>query len=239
MKTFIMIPTYNEKENIEKLINEIFSLEIDNLHIVVVDDDSPDYTWAIVRAMEKEDNRINLVHRKKKGGRASAGIDGFWYACQQNADYIIQMDADFSHNPKYLPEFIETLKDYDVVLGSRVIDGGKDLGRSMLRRFLTRSLNWTLRKFWGIPIKDPNSGFGGFRREVIKAIDISNTISTDFTVAQEWTYKSYLKGFKIKEIPVVFKEREHGESKMNTLYNLFKGQRIIMRLKWEHMRGRI
>ena len=139
MKTFIVIPTYNEKENISNLIDEILKLSIKDLHIVVVDDFSPDETWKIVEDISKKEKNIHLLLRKTKRGRGYAGKDGFIYCLKNKADIIIEMDADFSHDPKYIPSMLEEIKNYDIILGSRRIKGAKEVGRGVIRK-ITSSL---------------------------------------------------------------------------------------------------
>ncbi|NQT22810.1 MAG: glycosyltransferase, partial [Candidatus Omnitrophica bacterium] len=134
MKIFVIIPTYNEAVNMEELISRILKLNIKDLYILVVDDNSPDGTADIVANFSEKDKRVLLLKRYKKRGRGSAGTNGFKYALNAGADYIIEMDGDFSHNPKYIPDFIKAIKDNDVVLGSRFIKGGCDVGRGLKRR---------------------------------------------------------------------------------------------------------
>ena len=141
MKTFIIIPTYNEKENISNLINEILKLNIKELHIVVVDDFSPVRTWKIVEDLSKKEKNIYLLLRKTKRGRGYAGKDGFIYCLKNKADIIIEMDADFSHDPKYIPLMLEEIKNYDIVLGSRRVKGAKDVGRGVTRKIITKLAN--------------------------------------------------------------------------------------------------
>src|SRR3989338_7453911 len=125
MQTIVMIPTYNERENISHLLQQVLEIDKD-IEVLVVDDNSPAGTWKIVEDMSKKSPRVHLLHRKKRKGRGTAGIDGLRYAIDKRADYIIEMDADFSHNPKYIPEFLNAVKDYDVVIGSRFVKGGQE-----------------------------------------------------------------------------------------------------------------
>jgi len=171
MKTFVMIPTYNEKENIKTLIDKILNLKIKNMHIVVADDNSPDGTWKIVQQISKKNKNVHLLLRKKDKGRGSAGRDGFIYCLKHGAGIVIEMDADMSHDPKYIPLMIEELKNADLVLGSRRVAGSKEIGRSSLRRFVTWGANMYITVMLGIKIKDCNSGFRCFKRKVLEKIN--------------------------------------------------------------------
>ncbi len=233
-----MIPSYNESENIRKLIEEILNLKVKDLEIAVVDDDSPDETWRIVEELSKENDAIHLIHRKGRKGRGTAGVDGFKYALAWDAEYILEMDADFSHNPKYIPAFIDKMREADVVLGSRDLPGGRDVGRSALRRAITRMANFYIRIIFGLKVSDCNSGYRCFKRRVIEAIDLDSTMSDGPAIIQEWLYKSHLKGFKIKEIPIVFKERELGQSKLQ-IKGLYKGYFIVLKLKLLNLMGKL
>src|SRR3990167_6927980 len=137
MKTIVMIPTYNERDNISPLLEQILKIDRD-IEVLVVDDNSPDGTWRIVEDMSEKESRVHLLLRKRRKGRGVAGIDGLKYALEKGADYIIEMDADFSHNPKYIPEFLNAVKDYDVVIGSRFVKGGQDKDRGLMRRLITK-----------------------------------------------------------------------------------------------------
>ncbi len=154
MKTFVIIPTYNEAENIGGLITKILELNIEDLHVLVVDDNSPDGTGDMVENLAKKDKRVILLRRYKRKGRGSAGIDGFKYALGKGADYIIEMDGDFSHDPRYIPEFIGAIKDCDVVLGSRFVRGGRDVGRGLKRKIITKLAGIYVRCLLKIDIKE-------------------------------------------------------------------------------------
>jgi len=231
MKTIVMIPTYNERENITKLIDEILSLKIENLEIVVVDDNSPDGTWKIVEDIGKKNKGVHLLLRKKEKGRGNAGKSGFKFAVDQKADYIIEMDADFSHNPKEIPKLLHEIRNADVVIGSRLVMGGKDVGRGMVRELITKLSNLYIRLLLGLKVKDCNSGFRCFRREVLEAIDIDKIESKGATIVQEVLFKAHLKGFKIKEVPITFTERAEGKSKLFGINHLWQGYYMVLRLK--------
>jgi len=229
-RVMVTIPTYNERENIEELIKEIRS-QAENIEIIVADDDSPDGTWAVVKKICEEDPRVHLLHRKKNRGRGYAGIDAFRYALEKKADYIIEMDADFSHHPKFIPSFLEKIEKYDVVIGSRAIRGAVDADRPFLRRLISRMANLYIRALLGVRIKDCTSGYRCFRREVLERVNLDSFFSAGPAIVQELLYKAYLQGFSFKEIPIVFTARHAGKSKLNTM-KLIKGLLSVLRLKF-------
>ena len=214
MKTLIIIPTYNEKDNIDKIINEISLQSIDNLEILIVDDNSIDGTKEILNKL-KSQNKINLIERSSKQGLASAYIEGFKYAIEHNFDFIIQMDADFSHNPKYLNEIISNLKTYDVVIASRNIKGGNTKGWSLFRNLISKWGSNYARLILNCPIKDLTGGFNGWKRETLKKINLDKIISKGYLFQVEMKYKAYKSKAKIIEIPIIFEQRKHGKSKMS------------------------
>jgi len=230
-----MIPTYNEKENISDLIDRILKLSIKDLHIVVVDDFSPDGTWKIVEEISKKKNNIHLLLRKTKRGRGYAGKDGFIYCLNHGAEIIIEMDADFSHDPRYIPSMLEEIKSYDLVLGSRRVKGAKDVGRGILRRVITCLANLYIRIILGIEVKDCNSGFRCFKRNVLEKI-VYNLESKGPIIVQEVLFKAHLKGFRIKEIPIIFVNRKKGKSKLG-IPQLATGYFMVLKLKIQHLFG--
>lgn len=215
MKAMAMIPTYNESGNIERLIKEILA-QGDDIGIVVVDDDSPDGTWRIVEEYSKKDPRVHLLRRVGRRGRGTAGIEGFLYAVRQGVEFIIEMDADFSHKPSYISEFLKQMDDCDLLIGSRMVKGGGEMGRGPLRRCITKGANLYIRLILGLPYKDSTSGYRVFRREVLDAIDLDDLMSTGPSIVQEVLYKAHRKGFRIKEYPIIFEDRTVGQSTFNT-----------------------
>ena len=232
MKTFVMIPTYNEKENIKDLIRQIFNLRIKNLHIVVVDDNSPDGTWKIVKNISNKNKNVHLLLRKKDKGRGSAGRDGFIYCLKHDADIVAEMDADFSHDPKYIPLMIKELKNADLILGSRRVEGSKEIGRSFIRRMITYFANLYIKLLLGLKVKDCNSGFRCFKRIVLEKINLEKLESKGPAIVQEVLFKAHLKGFKIKEIPITFVNRTKGESKLG-IPQLAAGYFMVLKLKFK------
>jgi len=238
MKTFVIIPTYNEKENIKNLINSIFKLKIPDLEVVIIDDNSPDKTWEIVENLKKKNKKIHLILRKKDRGRGFAGKEGFKFALKNKADYIIEMDADFSHDPRYIPLFLEEIKNADLVLGSRLVKGGKDIGRGLIRRLITKIANLYIQLMLGLRVKDCNSGYRCFRSKVIKAINPDKIKAKGPDIVQEVLYKAHLKGFRIKEIPIEFIDRKKGKSKLG-IQQLSRGYWAILKLKLLHLFNRV
>lgn len=213
MKPIVMIPTYNERENISLIIPEILNLSSD-IEIVVVDDSSPDGTADEVRKLMADNpDRLYLLLRKEKG-RATAGLAGFRYALEKGADCIIEMDADFSHSPKYIPQFIKEIDSYDIVIGSRYIKGGGARNCSLLMGFLSRWANRLNRFILGLEMRDSSGGFKCYRRRVIEKILQHNFISTGYSIGAEILYYAKKYGFTFKEIPIIFYNRVRGTSKI-------------------------
>lgn len=210
-----MVPTYNESGNIERLIKEILA-QGDDIGIVVVDDDSPDGTWRIVEDYSRRDPRVHLLRRIGRRGRGTAGIEGFQYAVRQGVDFVIEMDADFSHKPSYIPAFLKEMGDCDLLIGSRMVKGGGETGRGPLRRWITKGANLYIRLILGLPYKDSTSGYRVFRREVLEGIGLDDLMSTGPSIVQEVLYKAHRKGFRIKEYPIIFEDRTAGQSTFNT-----------------------
>ncbi|MBS3114528.1 polyprenol monophosphomannose synthase [Candidatus Woesearchaeota archaeon] len=238
MKTFVMIPTYNEKENIKNLIDRILKLRIKNLHIVVADDNSPDGTWKIIQQISKKNKNVHLLLRKKDKGRGSAGRDGFIYCLRHGAEAIVEMDADMSHDPKYIPSMLEELKNADLVLGSRRVEGSKEIGRSLIRKIVTHFANMYIRLMLGLKVKDCNSGFRCFKRKVLEKINLDKLESKGPAIVQEVLFKAHLKGFKIREIPITFVDRTKGYSKLG-IPQLAAGYFMVLKLKFLKLIGGI
>ena len=214
MKTMVMIPTYNERENIRDLISEILHLSKD-ISVVVVDDNSPDGTSQLVESSFVKNPRVELICRKKDKGRGTAGIVGFQHALQKGADYIIEMDSDYSHHPKYIPALLNEINNCDVVIGSRNIEGGKEVGRTGFREFLTWFANLYIKFILGINAKDCTSGYRCFRRQVLESIGLDKMVSKGPSIVEEILYACHLKKYRIKEIPIIFEDRVRGNSTKN------------------------
>lgn len=215
MKTIIVIPTYNEAENIEKLIKKIFSLNIPDLEILIVDDNSPDGTADIVTKLQTPINRLHLIKRRGKLGLGSAYIAGFKEALKLNADYIFEMDADFSHDPDDLPRLLQAAQNADLVIGSRKIMGGKIIGWGFTRKLMSNGAMWFSRILLGLKSRDVTAGFRCFRREVLLKIKLDEIGSNGYAFQEELLYRTEKFGFKVAEVPVTFIDRQEGKSKLS------------------------
>jgi len=209
----VMIPTYNERENVSLIIPQILAVN-PRIRIVIVDDSSPDGTAEVVKRMiERYPERVYLFSRKEKG-RTSAGLAGFRYALDIGADYIIEMDADFSHNPQYLPQFLKEIDSYDIIIGSRYIKGGRSRNCSQIMGFFSRWANRLNRFMLGLEMRDSSGGFKCYRRKVIEKILQHDFISTGYSVGAEILYYAKRYNFTFKEIPIIFQNRTRGSSKI-------------------------
>ena len=213
MKTFVVIPTYNEVSNIEELIDTLFTWKAD-LEILVVDDHSPDGTVEVVKKKMKGNTRIFLIERPKKMGLGSAYKVGFQYVLEKGAEVIFEMDGDFSHHPRYLPTMLERLKEADVVIGSRYIKGVSVVDWPMRRILLSYCANGWVRAMTGVPSRDMTSGFKAFRREALISLDFSKIRSEGYSFLIEVNFRLYRKRFRLVEIPIIFTDRNVGQSKM-------------------------
>lgn len=214
MTAIVVVPTYNEKENIEVLVQQILAQDI-NLQVVIVDDNSPDGTGVLADKMAMINNRIHVLHRRAKLGLGSAYRDGFRFALAKGADYIIEMDADFSHDPQNLVLFLDKIKESDFVVGSRYLHGVSVVNWPIRRLMLSYFANVYTRFVTGLLISDCTSGFKCFRREVIEAIDLDSIKSDGYSFQIEMKYRCIEKGFKAAEIPIIFVDRHSGTSKMS------------------------
>jgi dolichol-phosphate mannosyltransferase len=217
-KGIVIIPTYNEIDNIEAVTQAVFDLDLD-LDILIVDDNSPDKTYEKVRQLiaERYGDRLHLIVREKKAGLGKAYIAGFKWALAQPKHYecIIEMDADLSHNPKYLPRFMEKIETCDLVIGSRYVPGGGATDWPLFRKAISYGGSLYSRMILGVKVKDITGGFKCFRRKVLESINLDNVMTSGYAFQIEMNYKATLKGFRICEVPIVFEERLRGNSKMS------------------------
>ena len=211
----IIIPTYNERENITLLIPEIRK-EVPYAHILVVDDSSPDGTSDCVKELSKYIENIFVLDREKKQGLGRAYISGFKWALKRDYELIFEMDADFSHDPKYLPDFIKTAENADLVIGSRYISGVNVINWPMSRLLISYFGNVGARIVAGIPVKDCTSGFKCFHSKVLKSINLNKVGSSGYSFQVEMNFYVWKQGYTIVEIPIIFTDRKIGESKMST-----------------------
>lgn len=217
MKSVVIIPTYNEKENIEQIIRAVFSFP-QGFHILVIDDGSPDGTAAIVKRLQNEfEGRLHIIERSGKLGLGTAYITGFKWAIEQKYDYIFEMDADFSHDPKDLPRLLSACADegFDVAIGSRYISGVNvvnwPMGRVLMSYFASKYVHFVT----GLPIHDTTAGFKCYRREVLETMELDKIHFKGYAFQIEMKFTAYKCGFKIKEVPVIFVNRRLGTSKMS------------------------
>jgi dolichol-phosphate mannosyltransferase len=213
MKKLVIIPTYNESENIIKLINKILSFYPD-LDVLIIDDNSPDGTSQLIKNNFDGNKRIFLITREKKLGLGSALFTGYNFVVKNNYDFAIQMDADFSHNPKTIGDFLDNSDNATIIIGSRYIKGGKCVGWNWRRRFLSRFANFYVRFWLRINIKDATSGFRLFPVSFLKEITKDKVCSAGYLFQIEMIWKAIKEGYKVKEIPITFKERSNGSSKL-------------------------
>ncbi|MEY2830199.1 MAG: hypothetical protein RIQ33_2057 [Bacteroidota bacterium] len=214
-KSLIIIPTYNEKENVESIINTVLQLDND-FNILIVDDGSPDGTAAIVKQMQLQNNRIFLLQREGKQGLGTAYIAGFKYGIENNFDLIFEMDADFSHPPQKLIELKNAcLNGADIAIGSRYIKGGKLENWPLDRIMMSKGASMYVRLITGIPVMDTTAGFVCYKRNVLCAINLNTIQFIGYAFQIEMKYKAWKAGFKLVEVPITFKDREMGNSKMS------------------------
>lgn len=211
----VIVPTYNERENLPRLIPMI--LEQDRrLEVLVIDDASPDGTGDIADQLARDSDRVHVLHRAGKLGLGTAYLAGFRWGLERGYDWLFEMDADFSHDPAHLPQFVEALQSYDVVLGSRYLGGRVTVVNwPIARLLLSYYANVYARFVTGLPVADATGGFKAFRREVLAAIDLSRIESEGYAFQIEMSMRAWKKGFRIAEIPIVFVDRTLGESKMS------------------------
>jgi len=231
LKFVIVIPTYNEKANLEKLLPQIFALPLENLSVLIVDDNSPDGTGQFAEQLSAGEPRVKVLHRPQKAGLGRAYIAGFKQALAGGADYILEMDADLSHDPKYLPAILAAAANCDLVLGSRYVRGGGVSNWNLTRRLISRFGNIYARLILSLPYHDLTGGFKCYRRAVLENIGLDDLSSVGYNFQIETTYQAHLKGYRICEVPIVFTERAEGQSKFD-----FK---IMLESFWKVLRLRI
>lgn len=237
MKALVIIPTYNESENIELIIDEVLK-QSEVLEILVVDDNSPDHTADIVKKIQQDNNRIHLLEREGKLGLGTAYVAGFKYALSHGYDLVFEMDADFSHDPEMLPLMLKQMDKYDLVIGSRYIQGINVVNWPLRRLILSYLAAQYVKIITLMPIHDPTGGFKCFRREVLESINLDEVMSDGYSFQIEMNYRTWLKKFKIKEIPIVFTDRRSGESKMSKRI-IREAIFMVWKLRWYHLKKKI
>jgi dolichol-phosphate mannosyltransferase len=214
IEKLVIVPTYNERENIDELVQRLMALPY-GLHLLVVDDASPDGTAAQVESWGRREPRVHLLRRAGKLGLGSAYRDGFRWALDHGAEYVFEMDADFSHDPDAIGGFLSAAEDHDLVLGSRYLNGVTVVNWPLKRLILSYTANLYTRIVTGLPVMDATGGFKCFRRRALEAVRLDRVRSDGYAFQIEMTFKIWKRGLRIKEIPIVFVDRRAGVSKMN------------------------
>jgi dolichol-phosphate mannosyltransferase len=213
-RVLVVVPTYNEIKNLPQIVPEILRQD-PRIEVLVVDDGSPDGTGELADRMGEEDPRIHCLHRTKKEGLGKAYLAGFKWALARDYDFIFEMDADFSHDPKYLPGFLRAVEDADLVIGSRYKTGVNVINWPMSRLLLSYGANIYARWITGLPLTDSTGGFKCFRRSVLATLELDRVESNGYSFQIEMSFRAWKRGFRLKEIPIVFVDRVEGQSKMN------------------------
>jgi dolichol-phosphate mannosyltransferase len=233
LKTVIMVPTYNERANVAELVR-LLHKNVPQARILVVDDSSPDGTFEEVKKLMKRDKRLHLLLRDRSvKGRGWAGRDGFVKALQMGAEAVVEMDADLSHQPKFIPSLLAPLisKEADVVIGSRYMPGGKDMDRPLHRKWTSNFARYYLKIVLGLKVKDPTSGFRAFSKKALKDIQVGTLTARDPFTVSEILFRVYRAGLRVKESPIEFIDRTRGESKLGlTTLLKYLGRALLLRL---------
>jgi len=237
-RALIIVPTYNERENIRRLLDSVLAQDA-RIDVLVVDDGSPDGTGTLVDEIVAANDRVHVLHRGRKLGLGTAYIAGFRWALERGYDYILEMDADFSHDPIHLPQFLNAIEGADLVLGSRYQQGRVTVVNwPITRLILSYCANIYARAVTGLPVWDATGGFKCFRRSVLEAIDLSRVRSNGYAFQIEMSYRAWKRNFRIAEIPIVFVDRTEGTSKMSKSI-VREAVWMVWRLRWWALRGTI
>lgn len=213
--TLVIVPTYNEKENIEKITTVVLDTS-PHVDLLFVDDNSPDGTGDLADALSQKHDRVHVMHRATKDGLGRAYIAGFKWALERHYSFVMEMDCDFSHDPKEIPNFRDKIiEGHDLVLGSRYVNGVRVLNWPMSRLLLSRGAGVYVRIITGMPVSDPTGGFKCFRRELLESYDFDQVKANGYGFQIEMTHKAWMKGFRIGEVPIIFEDRQEGTSKMS------------------------
>lgn len=237
-KLMVVIPTYNESDNLPAIVAELFAQPVERLEILVVDDASPDGTGQVADNLAaRYADRVHVIHRPRRSGLGTAYVTGFKYALAHGADFIAQMDADFSHSPAYIAQFLDRLQEFDVVVGSRYVEGGQldeqwGLGRYFLSWFANSVYT---RSILGMQVQDATAGFKCFRRKVLETIDLDRVRSNAYVFQVEMAYLCEKLGFGVLEIPILFEDRRIGKSKMSVPTKLEAAWQVL-EIRWRYRR---
>jgi dolichol-phosphate mannosyltransferase len=237
-RALVIIPTYNEHENLPRIVPQI--LEQDpRLEVLVVDDSSPDGTGELAEALAQAEPRVHVLHRTGKLGLGTAYVAGFRWALERRYDYVYEMDADFSHDPEHLPEFLAQIHDADLVIGSRYLDKRVTVVNwPMTRLLLSYFANVYARWVTGLKLWDSTGGFKCYRRRVLEAVDLDRVRSNGYSFQIEMSFRAWRKGFRLKEITILFTDRSHGQSKMSRGI-VWEAVWMVWRLRWWAITGRV
>ncbi len=235
MKTIVIIPTYNELDNLQKLLPQILN-DYPGIHILIVDDNSPDGTAKYVEDLASKDERIKIIKRDKKRGLGTAYVAGFKFMLANGYDNAIQMDADYSHDPVEIKNFLKAIENHDLAIGSRYTDGVRVVNWPIKRLLLSYFANLYTRIITGMPIKDATGGFKCFRRDVLQSIDLDKIHSNGYSFQIEMNYKAWKKKFRLCEIPITFVDRVHGTSKMSKKI-VFEAVFMVWKLRFKSLFG--
>ena len=238
-KTVAIVPTYNECENIQALIEQLLELPID-LHVIVVDDNSPDGTGDIADSLTVQNpNRVSVIHRPGKLGLGTAYVAGFKKAIGDSAEYVFTMDADFSHNPRYMPSMLEKAHEgFDLVIGSRYAPGGGTRECTLPRKFLSWGANGFARTMLGLRARDTTAGFRCYRHSVLETVGVDEIRSSGYSFLIEMLYRTQRRGWKVGEVPIVFDNRRLGKSKISRR-EIIRALYTVLRLAWETLLGKV
>lgn len=236
MKIFVIIPTYNEKESIGRLTDKVLALPL-AAEVVVVDDNSPDGTGALVDGLMAAEKRLHVIHRAGKLGLGSAHIAGLKYAMANGADFAVTMDADFSHDPSYIPLLVEAARKQDLVIGSRYVDGGGTENSPLHRRLLSRGANLFAKAALGLRASDCTAGFRCYKVPVLKTAELDGIFSNGYSFLIEMLYRVQRQGFSVGELPIRFIDRELGTSKISR-NEIFKALFLVLHLAWDRVSPR-
>lgn len=237
-RCLIIIPTHNECESLRPLVERVLAT-LEDAELLVVDDASADGTGRMADEIAEREPRLHVMHRPRKLGLGTAYLAGFSWGLERGFDYMFEMDADLSHDPKYLPSFIDALEaGADVVIGSRNIEGGGVRGWGPIRHMVSRGGSLYSRSILGLDVKDLTSGFKAFRREVLEAIRLDEVVSEGYSFQIELSYRALLNGFVVKEVPIVFVDRRAGQSKMSRAI-FVEAVVMVPKLRWQAFRGKL
>ncbi len=228
--SLIIIPTYNEADNVSKIIPEVLAQD-EGFNVLIVDDNSPDGTAKLVKEMQRTDSRIHLIERPSKLGLGTAYVAGFKYALSHGFDFVFEMDADFSHDPKMLVKLLTKAEDCDLVIGSRYISGVNVVNWPLRRLILSYSANLYTRIITGLPVKDATAGFKCYRRAVLESFDLDSIKSNGYSFQIETNFLAWKHGFRVCEVPIVFTDRREGVSKMSK-HIVYEAAWMVWKLKF-------